>query len=141
MRQTLGRYELCKVIAQSCLLINGGAATAVIALMGKDKVDQTILNFVPWGLFAYSVGVLASVYMLYCVMMIADMSNTSWYHIAYDRDATAAAEAETEAHWWQARMTVMLGIAGGLFAVGCILVALGMGKSLPTSSLVHLLPK
>jgi hypothetical protein len=42
-------YETCKVIAQSCLLINGGAATAVVAMLSKDKVDQAALTWVPWG--------------------------------------------------------------------------------------------
>jgi hypothetical protein len=39
-------YETCKTIAQSCLIINGGAATAVIALLSKDRVDQALLTWV-----------------------------------------------------------------------------------------------
>jgi hypothetical protein len=31
-------YDLCKVIGESCLLINGGAATAVLAVMSADNL-------------------------------------------------------------------------------------------------------
>jgi hypothetical protein len=43
-------YDLCKTIAQACLLINGGAATAVIALLAKDRVDVALLTYIPWGI-------------------------------------------------------------------------------------------
>jgi hypothetical protein len=43
-------YDLCKSIAQACMLINGGAATAVVALLAKDKVDAALLTYIPLGL-------------------------------------------------------------------------------------------
>ena len=43
-------YDLSKTTAQSCLLINGGAATAVLALLAKDHVDAAIVRYVPWAL-------------------------------------------------------------------------------------------
>jgi hypothetical protein len=48
-------YDLCKTTAQSCLLINGGAATAVLALLAKEHVDSTILRYVPYALGGYAV--------------------------------------------------------------------------------------
>jgi hypothetical protein len=53
-------YDFQKVTAQSCLLINGGAATAVLALLAKDKVDPSLLKTVPWCLALYATGVAAS---------------------------------------------------------------------------------
>ena len=49
-------YDLCKTTAQSCLLINGGAATAVLALLAKEHVDTAILRNVPWALGGYALG-------------------------------------------------------------------------------------
>jgi hypothetical protein len=37
-------YDLCKVTAQSCLLINGGAATAVITYLAKDNIDRALFH-------------------------------------------------------------------------------------------------
>jgi hypothetical protein len=93
-------YESCKVIAQSCLLINGGAATAVVALLSKDKVDQSILTWVPYGLGAYALGVVFSAVMLFCVMMMADQWNYAWYWWSYGDDEELAEQSETSAHHW-----------------------------------------
>ena len=41
-------YDFGKAAAQAGLIINGGAATAVIALLAKDKVDPIIFKTVPW---------------------------------------------------------------------------------------------
>jgi hypothetical protein len=65
-------YDLCRVTAQACLLINGGAATAVLALLAKDKVDPTLFHTVPWSLGFYALGVTVSAVMMSCTMMMAD---------------------------------------------------------------------
>jgi hypothetical protein len=73
-------YDMCKTTAQSCLLINGGAATAVLALLAKDHVDAAIIKNVPWALGGYAVGIALSAIMLFCIMMMADYWNYSWFH-------------------------------------------------------------
>jgi hypothetical protein len=65
-------YDFGKAAAQAGLIINGGAATAVIALLAKDKVDPTVFKTVPWCLTIYAIGVTASAIMMYCSMMHAD---------------------------------------------------------------------
>jgi hypothetical protein len=49
-------YDLCRVTAQACLLINGGAATAVLALLAKEKIDPILYSTVPWCLGLYALG-------------------------------------------------------------------------------------
>jgi hypothetical protein len=129
-------YDLCKVIAQSCLLINGGAATAVIALLAKDKVDQVLLTFVPWGLGGYALGVVASAFMLFCVMMMADWWNYYWYYLGYTSQEDEAELAEAQAGKWHIWMYVTFWVAIAAFAVSSGLVAYGMAKSTPTTA-VH----
>jgi hypothetical protein len=68
-------YDFGKAAAQAGLIINGGAATAVIALLAKDKVDPVIFKIVPWCLAIYAIGVTASAIMMYCAMMYADRWN------------------------------------------------------------------
>jgi hypothetical protein len=90
-------YDLCRVTAQACLLINGGAATAVLALLAKDKVDPALFRTVPWCLVLYALGVTVSAAMMFCTMMMADHWNYFWYNIAYARDREAAEANEVTA--------------------------------------------
>jgi len=111
-------YDLCKSIAQACLLINGGAATAVIALLAKDRVDVALLTYIPWGLGPYAAGVVVSAFMLYRVMMTAENWNYFWYHSSYDIDEKEAASSEKLGRSWQKWMNNTFG-----FAIGCFLSA------------------
>jgi hypothetical protein len=128
-------YELCKTIAPACLLINGGAATAVIALLAKDRVDVALLTYIPWGLGAYAAGVVVSAFMLYCVMMTAEHWNFFWYHSSYDIDEEEAKENEELGRSWQKWMTNTFGFAIGCFFIGSAVVAFGMSRVAPTPSI------
>jgi hypothetical protein len=111
-------YDFGKATAQAGLIINGGAATAVIALLAKDKVDPLILKTVPWCLAVYAIGVAASAIMMYCSMMHADNWNYFWYHMGYTADTTSARDRETNASYWQkgVRVSFVMGMASFLFA-------------------------
>lgn len=125
-------YDLCKAIAQSCLLINGGAATAVIALLSKDKVDQALLTFIPWALGGYALGVAVSAYMLFCVMMSADHWNEFWYFLSYEVDERKAEREDNLGKKWQKRMNAGFLVAIFCFAFSCMVVAVGMSRVAPT---------
>jgi hypothetical protein len=127
-------YETCKVIAQSCLLINGGAATAVVALLSKEKVDQSLLTWVPLGLGAYALGVVCSAVMLFCVMMMADNWNYAWYWWSYGNGHETGDECETKAGHWHKGVYTFFAAPIICFTLGCGFVAYGLAKSLPTSS-------
>lgn len=128
-------YDLCKTIAQACLLINGGAATAVIALLAKDRVDVALLTYIPWGLGAYAVGVVVSAFMLYCVMMTAENWNYFWYHSSYALDEKEAEEDERLGRSWSKWMNNTFGFAIGCFFIGSAIVAFGMSRVAPTPSI------
>ena len=127
-------YETCKVIAQSCLLTNGGAATAVVAMLSRDKVDQAVLTWVPWGVGAYALGVVFSAVMLFCVMMMADNWNYAWYWWSYGGDTKAGDECETKAGRWHKAVYTFFIVPIICFTVGCGFVAYGLAKSEPTPS-------
>lgn len=135
-------YDLCKTIAQTCLVINGAAATAVVALLGKDKIDQSILTFVPFGLVGYAIGVILSAYMLYCVMMMADHWNFYWAEYAYDGTEENADAYADIANGWQKWMNRIFALAIVCFAVSSTLVAIGMARATPTiQTTSQVLPK
>jgi hypothetical protein len=127
-------YETCKVIAQSCLLINGGAATAVVALLSKDQVDQALLTWVPYGVGAFALGVVFSAVMLFCVMMMADNWNYFWYWSSYGNDQEVATASEINAGWWHKGVYTFFVVPIVCFTVGSGFVAYGLAKSQPTSS-------
>jgi hypothetical protein len=127
-------YETCKTIAQSCLIINGGAATAVIALLSKDRVDQALLTWVPWGIGGYALGVVFSAFMLFCVMMMADNWNYAWYWWSYGDNETFGNEFEAVAGRWHKGMYAAFIVPILCFVVGSGLVAYGLATSKPTST-------
>jgi hypothetical protein len=127
-------YETCKVIAQSCLIINGGAATAVVALLSKDKVDQTVLTWVPWGIVGYALGVVFSAVMLFCVMMMADNWNYAWYWWSYGDNEKFGDEYQTIADRWHKGMYTFFIVPIICFVVGSGFVAYGLAASKPAST-------
>jgi hypothetical protein len=127
-------YDSCKVIAQSCLLINGGAATAVVALLSKDKVDKALITWVPWGLVSYGLGVIFSAVMLFCVMMMADNWNYSWYWRSHGANEKYADETEDAAGWWRRGVFICFILPILCFAAGSSFVAYGLAYATPTPS-------
>ena len=124
-------YDLSKAAGQACLLINGGAATAVIAFLSKEHINPAIFKYVPWCLAAYAVGVFASALALFCEMMNADYWNYYWYYLAYLRDKKSASYCETIADRWHIGYYVgfVAGIISFLFGSG--LMAYALSKMTP----------
>jgi len=74
-RDSQASNENVRAAAQASILINGGAATAILAYLSKDKLDPSVLQEVSWCLVGYSLGVLAA-----AAMMMGMMRYTDWYH-------------------------------------------------------------
>jgi hypothetical protein len=127
-------YDTCKVIAQSCLLINGGAATAVVALLSKDRVDQALLIWVPWGVAGYALGVVFSAVMLFCVMMMADNWNYAWYWWSYGGEQETGDECEAKAGLWHRGVYTFFVVPIICFALGSGFVAYGLATSKPNAN-------
>jgi len=116
-------YDLCRVTAQACLLINGGAATAVLALLTKDKVDPALYRTVPWCLGLYAVGVTVSAAMMFSTMMMADHWNYFWYNVAYTRDRENAEAAEATANRWHKGVYLLFAAAIFCFIISSVILA------------------
>jgi hypothetical protein len=121
-------YGFGKAAAQAGLIINGGAATAVIALLAKDKVDPVLFKIVPWCLAIYATGVTASAVMMYCAMMYADRWNYYWYHLAYTADTPKAEASETKASYWQNRLRVSFVMVMFSFLAASVVLAAALAE-------------
>jgi hypothetical protein len=90
--------EHSRAAGQACILINGGAATAVIAYLSKDKLDPSVIPAVTWSLGGYCLGVLFAALMLFCATHALDQFSLYWLN--------RADELEYESHytrgyrWW-----------------------------------------
>ena len=119
-------YDFGKATAQAGLLINGGAATAVIALLAKDKVDHVIFKTVPWCLGIYALGVAASAMMMFAAMMHADNWNYFWYNVGYTADHPTAKEHEKVASFWQLIVRISFTLTIFAFLLASIVLAFAM---------------
>jgi hypothetical protein len=72
--------EHSRATAQACILINGGAATAAIAVLAKDKIDPALLIGVPRIIAGYAVGVFFGVLMMFYMTREMESSNHFWYN-------------------------------------------------------------
>jgi hypothetical protein len=125
-------YDLCKTTAQSCLLINGGAATAVLALLAKEHVDTTILRNVPWALGGYALGVALSAIMMFCIMMMADNWNYYWYNWSYLGEYEDARTVEKHANYWQWAFYALFAITIVLFLATSVFVGAAVMEAKPS---------
>jgi hypothetical protein len=119
-------YDFSKAAGQAGLLINGGAATAVIALLAKDKVDPLIFKAVPWCLAIYAIGVAASAIMLYCSMMRAENWNFFWYHYSYTALESQAKVHEKKADYWDVRVQISFCVVMVAFLIASMVLAVTM---------------
>src|SRR5262245_61519003 len=74
--------------AQACILINGGAATAVIAYLAKDKIDAAIVPDVSYSLAGYAAGVFFGALMLVFATQCLDNWSLYWCFLGQDGKPT-----------------------------------------------------
>ena len=119
-------YDLSKATGQACLLINGGAATAVIALLAKEHTEPIIGKLVPWSLSAYSLGVISSAFLLFATMRRAESWNYFWYRMYFTDEPDLARGSERSAAKWEGVMTVAFILSIIFFLLGSLLVGFGL---------------
>ena len=112
-------YNLCKDISQTCLVINGGAATAILAYLAKEDVDPVLYQSAAWSLALYGAGAFFSALMMFFIMQTADWWNYFWYDSLYPEDGDEVdyqAGAEKFHFWYY--VTFGLAMACFFFASG-----------------------
>jgi hypothetical protein len=70
--------ENARAAGQAAVLINGGAATAVVAFLAKDRIDPYFLMNVPIALGSYAVGVVFGASMMICTTKSLKYWGLSW---------------------------------------------------------------
>lgn len=88
-----------RATAQACVLINGGAAIAMIAFLSKEGIDPRLLYAVPFSLLFYASGVFFGALMMYFATEAMDQWNMYWL-ARVDRDAQGANRYDRRARYW-----------------------------------------
>jgi hypothetical protein len=118
--------EHSRATAQVCVLVNGGAATAVLALLSKDKLDPTLLTQVSNALMIYAVGVLLGAAMMFCATETMDYWSQHWLASANGSGGDADKKARKADWWWRGYRYGSL-VSMGCFAGASIWLAYGLG--------------
>jgi hypothetical protein len=96
--------ETIRATAQAVILINGGAATALLAFLAKDKLDPDVLKSASLCLAGYAFGVLVGAAMLYCSMRSLGAYQMSWRLRAHPEINESQENAAAEGYLWWTRV-------------------------------------
>ena len=112
--------ENSRPMALYALLINGAAASAVIAFLSKEKIDPEVVALAPYSLLCYAVGVVIGVIGMFCMTESLDHFSHSWRYSALPGGNPEAEKRRGTIYWWAVRVAVSLSILS--FAAGsCVL--------------------
>jgi len=96
--------ENARATGQASILINGGAATAILALLAKEKMDPTVLKTACWCLVGYAVGVVAGAGMLFSSTQSLDYYADAWRLRAHPISTRTPESSGATALSWLRRM-------------------------------------
>jgi cyanophycinase-like exopeptidase len=124
-------YDLAKNICQTCLFMNGGAATAIVAFLAKENVPHNLHSAITLSLGLYGGGTAAAALMMFFMMQTADNWNYAWYSIVYPDEIGKSDDFQTAANKWHLAYYVAFSGAIGFFlmASGVLGVAFVMFTS------------
>jgi hypothetical protein len=125
-----------KAAAQAAILINGGAATAVLAYLAKEHIDIHVLHIAAWCLTGYGFGIVCGAFMMYFRLHALDEYGVRWRYEAHpesghnaERHRQKAFKISSRANW--------LFVASMLFFVATSFVmAWAIANSAPATCLM-----
>lgn len=125
--------ENVRATAQAAILINGGAATAILAFLAKTDIPFVVARAAPWCLIGYALGVSMGAGMMYCSIRSLDCYQMYWRLFAHrEPDRDAEAERRNGMKWWERMRTCFYASMIAFMVSSCVLgVALFCSK--PTS--------
>jgi hypothetical protein len=117
--------ENMRAAAQAAILINGGAATAVIAILAKENVSSYLLKFVPLALFGYALGVACGAMMVFCAGRALRYWGLSWREYMVDSaQKNLQDKYGADAKWWDLRMQWAFGASVACFISSSVCLAI-----------------
>ena len=101
-RDAASSNETARATAQAVILINGGAATAVLAFLAKGGLPQALFQAAAICLGLYALGVVAGACMMYCTVRSLDYYGLRWRLEAHpEKGSDARRNRELGEAWWK----------------------------------------
>jgi hypothetical protein len=126
--QTSG--ETARAAAQAAVLINGGAATAILAYLSKDAhTPSTVLHAAAITLAAYAIGVAWGAWSMWCSSQASAEWGYRWESVL-DHDPVGEQQFRTSAEGWLFRHRGSMGLSILLFIGSSCWIALAFFKSI-----------
>jgi hypothetical protein len=116
--------ENSRPMAQYALIINGAAASALIAFLSKENINVSVLATAPWSLISYALGVVFGVIAMFCMTESLDYYSDSWRFTAFSQPGADHQHALGLRCWWVVRFAVGFSIAFFVVGSGALAIAL-----------------
>ena len=126
--------ESIRATAQAAILINGGAATAILAFLAKEGIDSTIARTAPLCLVGYALGVAAGFAAMYCSIRSLDQYQMRWRLEAHPEAKDNAERRRQNGLYWWTLMRYCLYASILSFLGSSVFVANSISKSNPVQS-------
>jgi hypothetical protein len=121
--------QALRAAAQATILINGGAATAIIAFLGRaTPPPDSVVSAAAWALFFYALGIAAGPYAFWGISQAATLYASAWEGIL-TRDLPATSRQDRLNADQHVRNYTRYVIASIIcFVVGSVILAVVVGK-------------
>lgn len=73
--------ENSRAAAQAALLINGGAASGLLAFLSKESIGPYLLKGASWALASYAIGVALGAVVIFCMNQALRHWNDAWQEV------------------------------------------------------------
>src|SRR4051812_48126309 len=100
--------ETIRATANAAILINGGAATAVVAFLAKEGIDPALYRAAPISLLCYALGVAAGFAAMYCSVRSLDEYQMRWRLVAHPEPGDGKERHRKQGVRWWRRMNYLL---------------------------------
>jgi hypothetical protein len=139
--------EHLRSAAQATILINGGAATAVLAFIsasiGKDKFDAQLIASAGHAIMAYAVGVACSPFVIWFMNIALKHWNQSWQQVLKDpgSEVVGTKEHKLAVPWYKLANLFLFGAIAS-FVWGSWILSQGFinAPSLAAAAPTHISP-
>ena len=115
--------ENARATAQAVILINGGAATAVLAFLAKGSLPQSVFQVSAVCLAFYALGVFAGACMLYCAVRSLELYSIRWRLRAHPEAPGTEETVRMQAFNWWRGMTWCFYASIGVFISASLILA------------------
>jgi hypothetical protein len=111
-------FDANRAAAQSALLVNGGAATAILAYLSKEHVPLDFMHAAAMALIGYGAGVFVAMAMMLCsARSISQWANYWEGHVrSYGEERVRRAERKGRAWLWATYVCFVISISFFLIA-------------------------